>query len=122
MKQTTIDKLVNESVLLRTKSGKLSMSKNYRKLVAEIVHHDDRNGEINGEINSLSGSLREVYMIVKNNPGIKIKKVAELRKKSESTAAKQLADLKKKQLIDYCGANKTGGYYVKQPERMADRY
>ena len=54
-------------------------------------------------------------MIVKNNPGIKIKKVAELRKKSESTAAKQLADLKKKQLIDYRGANKTGGYYVIPP-------
>lgn len=89
------------------------MSKDYRKLVSEIVHHDDRNGEINGEINSLSGSLREVYMIVKNNPGIKIKKVAELRKKSESTAAKQLADLKKKQLVEYRGANKTGGYYVK---------
>ena len=34
-------------------------------------------------------------MIVKNDPGIKIKKVAELQKKSESTAAKQLADLKK---------------------------
>ena len=49
------------------------MSTEYRKLVAEIAHRDDRNGEINGEINSLSGSLREVYMIVKNNPGIKIK-------------------------------------------------
>ena len=97
------------------------MSKDYRKLVSEIVHHDDRNGEINGEINSLSGSLREVYMIVKNNPGIKIKKVAELRKKSESTAAKQLTELKKKQLVEYRGANKTGGYYAKQPERMADR-
>ena len=100
-------------VLLRTKSGKLTMSKDYRKLVSEIVHYDDRNGEINGEINSLSGSLREVYMIVKNNHGIKIKKVAELRKKSDSTAAKQLADLKKKQLVEYRGANKTGGYYVK---------
>ena len=55
-----------------------------------------------------------MYLIVKNNLGIKIKKVAELRKKSESTAAKQLADLKTKQLIDYRGANKTGGYYVKQ--------
>ena len=41
------------------------MSKDYRKLVAEIAHHDDRNGEINGEINSLSGSLKEVYLIVK---------------------------------------------------------
>ena len=46
----------------------------------------------------------------------------ELRKKSESTAAKQLADLKKKQLVEYRGANKTGGYYVIQHERMADRY
>lgn len=103
-----MDELVNEGVLLRTKSGKLSMSTEYRKLVAEIAHRDDRNGEIN----ALSGSLREVYMIVKNNPGIKIKKVAELRKKSESTAAKQLTDLKKKQLVEYRGANKTGGYYV----------
>ena len=51
--------------------------------------------------------------IVKNNPGIKIKKVAELRKKSESTAAKQLTELKKKQFVEYRGANKTGGYYVK---------
>lgn len=50
---------------------------------------------------------------MKNNPGIKIKKVAELRQKSGSTAAKQLADLKKKRLVEYRGANKTGGYYVK---------
>lgn len=89
------------------------MSKDYKRLVAEIAHHDGRNGEINGEINSLSDSLRKVYMIVKNNPGIKIKKVAELRQMSGSTAAKQLADLKKKRLVEYRGANKTGGYYVK---------
>ena len=49
------------------------MSKDYRKLVAEIAHRNGQNGEINGEINSLSGSLREVYLIVKNNPEIKIK-------------------------------------------------
>ena len=85
------------------------MSKDYRKLVAEIAHRNGRNGEIN----SLSGSLREVRLIVKNNPGIKIKKVAVLRKKSETTAAKQLSELKKKQLVEYRGANKTGGYYVK---------
>ena len=92
---------MNEGILLRTKSSKLTMSKNYRKLVAEITHHNSQNGEIN----SLSDSLREVYMIVKNNPGIKIKKVAELREKSESTVAKQL--------VGYRGVNKTVGYYVK---------
>ena len=56
---------MNEGVLLRAKSGKLTMSKDYRKLVAEIAHHGGRDGEINGEINSLSDSLRKVYMIVK---------------------------------------------------------
>ena len=78
-----------------------------------MLHDNEFSMEYNGEINSLSGSLREVYLIVKNNPGIKIKKVAELRKKSDSTAAKQLAELKKKQLVEYRGANKTSGYYVK---------
>ena len=83
----------------------------------DITHHDHRNGGINGgingEINSLNSGLREVYMIVKNNPGIKIKKVAELRNKSKSTIEKQLTDLKKKGIIEYRGANKTGGYYAK---------
>lgn len=43
VKQTTIDELVNEGILYRAKSGKLTMSKDYRKLVAEIAHHDSRN-------------------------------------------------------------------------------
>lgn len=129
VKKSTIDELVNEAILLKSKNGKLSMSKDYRKIVAEITHHGDvnggingerngeRNGEINGdvnsEINSLSSILKAVYMIVKANPGIKIKKVAELRDKSESTVGKQLSDLKKKGFIEYRGANKTGGYYAK---------
>lgn len=121
VKNSTIDELVNEAILLRSKSGKLSMSKDYRKIVAEITHHGDVNGDVNGgingdvnsEINSLSSILKAVYMIVKANPGIKIKKVAELRDKSESTVGKQLSDLKKKGFIEYRGANKTGGYYAR---------
>lgn len=121
VKNSTIDELVNEDILLRSKGGKLSMPKDYRKLVSEITHHGDVNGgingeingDVNGEINSLSSSLKEVYMVVKANPGIKIKKVAELREKSESTVGKQLSDLKKKGMIEYRGANKTGGYYAK---------
>ena len=128
VKNSTIDELVNDGILLRTKSGKLTMSKDYRKLVSEITHHGGRNGDVNGEINgeinggingevkTLSGSLKDVYMIVKANPGIKIKKVAELRRKSESTVGKQLTELKKKGVIEYRGANKTGGYYTKTAE------
>ena len=36
MKTSTIDELVSDGVVLQSKSGKLSMSKEYRKLVAEI--------------------------------------------------------------------------------------
>lgn len=113
MKPAMMDELVDERILLRAKSRKLSMSKEYRNLVSEIAYYDRSNGEINGEINSLSGSLKEVYLIVKENPGIKIKKVAELREKTKSTVGKQLTDLRKRGLIEYRGANKTGGYYLK---------
>ena len=93
------------------------MSKEYKKLFSDITHHhggnSEINGEINGEINSLSRSLREVYLFVKANPGIKIKKVVQLCGKAESTVGKQLTDLKKKGIIEYRGANKTGGYYAK---------
>lgn len=50
-------------------------------------------------------------MIVLKKPGIKIKQVAELRGKSESTLKQQLSDLKKKGLIEYRGSKKNGGYY-----------
>ena len=121
VKTSTIDELVSEGIILRSKSGKLSMSKEYRKLVAEISHRGDVNGDVNGdingetngEINNLKGSQREVYLIVLHHPGIKIKQVAKLRKKSVSTVWKQLTDLRKKDIIEYRGANKTGGYYVK---------
>ena len=120
LKAATTDELVDEGILLRSKSGKLSMPKEYKKLVSEITHHayvngeinGGINGEINGEIKSLSASLKKVYLIVKEYPGIKIKKVAQLRGKTESTVGKQLADLKKKGVIEYRGANKTGGYYA----------
>ena len=92
VKNSTIDELMNEDILLRTKSGKLTMSKEYKKLFSDITHHDGSNGEINGGINgginSLSSSLRDVYLFVKANPGIKIKKVAQLRGKAESTVEK----------------------------------
>ena len=104
--QTEVDELVKEGLLVRTKTGKISMSKEYKKIAAEIGHH--------GGVKSLSRSLREVYNIVHDNPGIKNKELAEIRKKSESTVEKQLTVLKKKDLIEYRGSDKSGGYYVKK--------
>lgn len=121
VKAAMVDELVEEGIILRSKTGKLSMAKEYKKIVAEIGHRGDVNGDINGDINgdvssdvkSLTGVLKEIYQIVYNNPGIKIMKVAEFRGKSESTVWKQLNVLRKRELIEYRGSNKSGGYYAK---------
>ena len=67
----------------------------------------------NGPVNSLNGSIKEVFLIVLKNPGIKIGQVAEKRGKSESTVGKQIAQLLEKEYVEYRGAKKIGGYYVK---------
>lgn len=59
--------------------------------------------EYDGDVKALSDSLRDVL----NNPGIKIKQAAEIRKKSESTVGKQLAELRKRGFIEYLGSDKT---------------
>ena len=69
------------------------------------------NGYVNGDVTSLKGVLKDIYLIVLNNPEIKIAQVAELRGKSESTVWKQLNELTKKGIIEYRGSDKTGGYY-----------
>lgn len=68
-------------------------------------------GDVNGDVNGLSGSLKDVYLIVLKNPGIKVKRIAEIRGKSESTIWKQLTVLRKNGLIVYRGSDKNGGYY-----------
>ena len=114
VKAATIDGLVEEGILLRLRTGKLSMAKEYKKIVAEIGYHGPVNGEINGEINALSSALKDIYLIVKSTPGIKIKQVAEARGRTESTVGKQLNELTIKGFVEYRGSKKTGGYYVKK--------
>lgn len=121
VKATTVDELVEEGILLRSRTGKLSMAKEYKKIVAEIGHrgpvngnvNGDVNGNVNGDVKTLKGVLKDIYMTVFNNPGIKVLKVAELRGKSESTVWKQLNELRKKGFIEYRGSDKSGGYYAK---------
>ena len=48
VKATTVDELVEEGILLRSRTGKLSMAKEYKKIVAEIGHRDPVNGDVNG--------------------------------------------------------------------------
>ena len=70
-------------------------------------------GGVNGGVNGLSDSLKQVYSIVLSNPGIKTNQVAALLSKPSATVEKQLANLRKKGIIEHRGSAKTGGYYTK---------
>lgn len=125
---TTVDSLVSEGILMRSKAGRLSMSREYKRIASEIGSGNGKgkenggvnggvngevNGVVNGEVDKLNDSLKQVYAVVQDNPGIRTKQIAALLKRPEPTVEKQLTTLRKKNLIEHRGSPKTGGYYVK---------
>ena len=120
--QDVIDGLVEEGLLMRSKSGKLSMAKGYKAIVAEIGHHRSGNDDVNGEINdsrndsrndSLSDSVNATYLAIKANPGIQRKGISAITGKSVPTIDRHIAKLFKEDLIEHRDSDKTGGYYAK---------
>ena len=121
---TAVDSLVSEGILMRSKTGRLSMSREYKRIASEIGSGNGKgkengginggvNGGVNGEVDKLNNGLKRVYMVIQDNPGIKVNQIADLLKRPESTIEKQLMTLRKKDLIEHRGSPKTGGYYVK---------
>ena len=102
---------IRESLMVDFPLRAVELNHQGSKFNADDNYND--NGELNGEINALTSALREVYPIVKRNPGIKIKEVADARGRSESTVVKQLGELVEKGITEYQGAKRTGGYYAK---------
>ena len=125
---TTVDSLVSEGILMRSKAGRLSMSREFKRIASEIGSGNGKgkenggvngevnggvNGGVNGEVDKLNDSLKQVYSVVQDNPGIRTKQIATLLKRPEPTVEKQLTTLRKKNLIEHRGSPKTGGYYTK---------
>ena len=75
--------------------------------------HGPVNGPVSGPLSTLTDSLKQVYVIVKDTPGLNIKQIADLVKKPYSTVKKQVLALQKRDLIEHRDSDKTGGYYVK---------
>ena len=68
---------------------------------------------VNGPVNTLTDSLIQVYVFVKDNPGLNTKQIAELLKRPYFTVKKQVSALQKRNLIEHRGSDKTGGYFAK---------
>ena len=117
-----IDGLVDEGLLVRSKSGKLSMGKEYKRIAKEMsgVKNGDGNGDGNdsqndkvndSRIDRLNDSVKTTYLVIKANPGIQRKGISDLTGKSIPTIDRYLAKLVKENLIEHKDSDKTGGYY-----------
>jgi ATP-dependent DNA helicase RecG len=84
---------------------------------------NDKNGAIkskNGAINDKSGAIKnksgainweeKILQIISDNEGIKIDEICRLTQKSRRTIQRYISSLKKRHLIEFAGALKTGGY------------
>ena len=76
--------------------------------------NDSRNDGLNDRrINKLSDSVKVTYHIIKENPGLQRKRIADIAGKSVPTIDRHIAQLIKENLIEHRDSDKTGGYYAK---------
>lgn len=75
------------------------------------IKHDTVNDTVNSK-------EQEVLNIVKQYPRLNSSKIAELIGKSVSTAKRYLNSLVKLELIEFKGAPKTGGYFLKNGSNL----
>ena len=74
-----------------------------------------RNKPVNNSVNDpVKGVLKDIFEIIKNNPGIQKPAIASHIGKSEATAKRHLKQLVERNLIEHKGSDKTGGYYPKE--------
>ena len=70
--------------------------------------------EINGGLNGgLNGGQQNVFRLIKENEGIKVKDISKQLNSPIDTVDKQIKVLINKNLIERRGSKKTGGYYIK---------
>lgn len=84
-----------------------------------LTPHEKSNGPINGPINDLLNDptndlLKNVIEIIRRNPGIQKPAIVNSIGKSESTIKRSIKQLVERNIIEFIGPNKTGGYYLKK--------
>ncbi len=56
----------------------------------------------------------QLYWIIKNNKGLNVPQLMELIEKSQTTVERYIRLLKASDRVEFIGADKTGGYYIKR--------
>ena len=76
-----------------------------------ITPHRKGDEPVNEPVNDV---LKDILEFIKNNPGIKKTAIITHVGKSKATLTRYLKQLVDKNLIEYKGSDKTGGYYLKK--------
>ncbi|MBR3987667.1 MAG: winged helix-turn-helix transcriptional regulator [Bacteroidales bacterium] len=80
----------------------------------ERMINDKANDRANDSRNdTLNDSVKNTYTIIRLNPGIQRKGIADISGKSVATTGRHIAILMKEGLIEHRDSDKTGGYYAK---------
>ena len=73
------------------------------------------NEPVNESVNeSVNDVLKDILKFIKNNPGVKKPAIITHIGKSKATLTRYLKQLVERNLIEYKGSDKTGGYYLKE--------
>lgn len=77
------------------------------------------NGGVSGGVNGgvkggVKSSISVLLDIIVNRPGMNTKQISKILKTPAKTVEKWIKNLKDQNLIEFKGAPKTGGYYIKQ--------
>ena len=76
--------------------------------------HEGINGGLNGMITGgLNGTIKEVYDYIQSHQGASAIDMENKLNIPLRTLQRWLKELKEKQLIEYRGSKKTGGYFIK---------
>ena len=71
------------------------------------------NKGLNGALSTLGPTVRATYALIKQYPGLSTPQLAGKCGKGDSTIERHIAILRKKDLVEHRGSDRTGGYYVK---------
>ena len=94
--------------VINAHAGGIQIVFNKKYIINEDIN-EEINEDINGDINE---DINAVFILIKNNGGIKAKNIAKGVMKPKKTIDRYLKKLKDIGKIEYRGSNKTGGYYT----------
>ena len=89
------------------------MKQNYMKNIF-YKNETPLDGVVSGGVNGVvSGGVTELLEFIQINPGLKANELSKHIDTPLRTVQRQIKELKDKNLIEYKGSKKTGGYYAK---------